>query len=39
MKSKLTLRNVQRRRDGTVTAKVGSLKYAAAKIGCSLPTL
>lgn len=39
MKSKLSPRNVQRRREGTVSAKVGSLKYAAMKIGCSLPTL
>ena len=38
MKSKLSARNVQRRRD-TVSAKVGSLKYAAMKNGCSLPTL
>jgi len=39
MKSKLSPWNVQRRREGTVRAKVGSLKYAAMKIGCSLPTL
>ena len=39
MKSKLSPRNVQRRREGTVRAKVGSLKYAAMKIGCTLPTL
>ena len=39
MKSKLSPRKVQRRREGTVRAKVGSLKYAAMKIGCSLPTL
>ncbi len=39
MNSKLSARNVQRRPEGTVTPKVGSLKYAAMKIGCSLPTL
>jgi len=39
MKSKLSAGNVQRRPAGTVTAKVGSLKYAALKISCSLPTL
>jgi excisionase family DNA binding protein len=39
MKSKLTPRTVQRRADGPVKAKVGSLKYAALKIGCSLPKL
>jgi excisionase family DNA binding protein len=39
MKSEHSPRNVQRRREGTVGAKVGSLKYAAMKIGCSLPTL
>jgi hypothetical protein len=39
MKPKLSRRNVQRRREGTVRAKVGSLKYAATKIGCRLPTL
>ena len=39
MKSKLSPRNLQRRREGTVRAKVGSLKYAAMKIGCTLPTL
>jgi len=30
---------VQRRREATVRAKIGSLRYAAMKIGCSLPTL
>jgi len=39
MKSKLNPRNVQHRREATVMAKVGSLKYTALKIGCSLPTL
>lgn len=39
MKSKLSPGNVQRGRAGTVRVKVGSLKYAAMKIGCSLPTL
>jgi excisionase family DNA binding protein len=39
MKSKLSPRTVQRRREEAVRAKIGSLKYAAMKIGCSLPTL
>ena len=39
MKSKRSSRDVGHRREGMVTAKVGSLKYAAMKIGCSLPTL
>jgi hypothetical protein len=32
MKAKLSPQNVQRRREGTVQAKVGSLKYAAMKM-------
>jgi len=39
MKSKLGPRYVQRRWERSVQAKVGSLEYAAMKIGCSLPTL
>ena len=39
MKSKVNAGIVQRREEGTVRVKVGSLKYAAMKIGCSLPKL
>jgi excisionase family DNA binding protein len=39
MKSNLSPRNVQCPGEGPVTAKIGSLKHAAMKIGCSLPTL
>ncbi len=39
MKSNFSAVNVERLQEGTVRAKVGSLKYAAMKIGCSLPTL
>jgi excisionase family DNA binding protein len=39
MKSKLSAGNLQRRPEGTVTAKVGSLKYAATKLACGVPKL
>jgi putative transposase len=37
--SKLSPRDVERWREGIVRPRLGSLKYAATKIGCSLPTL
>ena len=39
MKLKVVPQNAQRQRDRTVKAKLGSLRYAALEIGCSLPKL